>query len=44
MANTIPEAFFAYPASPPTLREAIQEAVHKLNAKGEVNIKTWGRM
>ena len=43
MANTIPRAFFAYPApaSPPTLREPIQEAVRKLNAASQVNIKTW---
>ena len=41
MVITIPKAFFAYPASLPTLREPIQEAVRKLNAKGEVNIKTW---
>ena len=41
MANTTPKAFFAYPSSHPTLRESIQEAVHLLNASGQVNIKTW---
>ena len=41
MVITIPKAFFAYPVNLPTLREPIQEAVRKLNAKGEVNIKTW---
>ena len=41
MKNTIPKAFFAYPSSGQTLKEAIQFAVPKLNAGGQVNIKTW---
>ena len=41
MVHTIPNAFFAYPSNPPTLKESIQEAVHILNAKGHVNIRTW---
>ena len=41
MADTIPKAFFAYPSSPPTLKEAIHGAVHKLNVARQVNIKTW---
>ena len=41
MANTIPKAFFAYPSGGNTLKEAIQDAVPKLNKSGLVNIKTW---
>ena len=41
MENIIPNAFFAYPSSSPTLKESIQEAVHRLNAQGHINIKTW---
>ena len=41
MNNTIPKAFFAYPSSGQTLKEAIQFAVPKLNASGQVNIKIW---
>lgn len=41
MTNTIPKAFFAYPSSGQTLREAIQKAVQILNINGQVNIKTW---
>ena len=43
MANTIPQAFFAYPSSGRTLKEPIREAVHTLNTEGRVNIKTWER-
>ena len=41
MANTIPKAFFAYPWGGDTLKEAIQDAVPKLNKSGLVNIKSW---
>ena len=41
MENIIPKAFFAYPSSSPTLKESIQKAVHRLNAQGHINIKTW---
>ena len=41
MANTIPQAFFAYPSRTPTLKEAIHGAVPELNEKGQVNIRTW---
>ncbi len=41
MANTIPKAFFAYPSSIPTLKEAIHEAVPELNEEGQVKIRTW---
>ena len=41
MANTIPKAFFAYPSSGDTLKEAIQDAIPKLNKSGLVNIKSW---
>ena len=41
MTNTVPKAFFAYPSSAPTLAEPIHEAVRKLNAGGEVEIRTW---
>ena len=41
MANTIPEAFFAYPSRVPTLKEAIDVAVPELNRKRQVKIKTW---
>ena len=41
MANTIPKAFFAYPSSRPTLRDAVLEATYRLNASGNVDIKTW---
>ena len=41
MADTTLKAFFAYPSSRPTLKESIQEAVHELNAAGQVNIRTW---
>lgn len=41
MANTIPKAFFAYPSSEKTLKEAIQDAVPILNKSGLVNIKLW---
>ena len=41
MNNTIPKAFFAYPSSGQTLKEAIQIAVPKLNRSGQVNIKIW---
>lgn len=41
MDHKIPKAFFAYPSSEDTLREAIQDAVPKLNKIGLVNIKTW---
>ena len=41
MENIIPKAFFAYPSSSPTLKESIQEAVHRLNVQGHINIKTW---
>lgn len=41
MQHTIPNAFFAYPSNPPILKESIQEAVHILNVKGHVSIKTW---
>ena len=41
MANTIPEAFFAYPTRVPTLKEAIKVAIPELNKKGQVKIKTW---
>ena len=41
MANTIPKAFFAYPSSGRTLKEPILEAIHELNAAGQVNIETW---
>ena len=41
MASTIPRAFFAYPASGPTLKEPIREAVCKLNAEGQITIQTW---
>ena len=41
MLNTIPKAFFAYPSSPPTLREPIQDAVRELNAGKRIDIKTW---
>ena len=41
MSNTIPKAFFAYPSSGQTLKEAIQDAVPKLNKSGLVNIKSW---
>lgn len=41
MSNTIPKAFFAYPSSPPTLREPIQDAVRELNARKQIDIKTW---
>ena len=37
---TTPKAFFAYPSQSP-LREAIQEAVHDLNAGRQVSIQTW---
>ncbi len=41
MNTPIPRAFFAYPSSGQTLKEAIQFAVPKLNAGGQVYIKTW---
>lgn len=41
MANTIPKAFFAYPSSGQTLKEAIQDAVPKLNNSRLVNITRW---
>ena len=41
MANTIPKAFFAYPSGGDTLKEAIQDAIPKLNKSGLVNIKSW---
>ena len=41
MTNVIPKAFFAYPSSPPTLKEPIQDAVDELNAACHVNIQTW---
>lgn len=41
MPDTIPKAFFAYPSSPPTLREPIQDAVRELNAAKRVKITTW---
>ena len=41
MSNTTPKAFFAYPSSPPTLREPIQDAVRELNAGKQININTW---
>ena len=41
MANTIPQAFFAYPSRIPTLKEAIHGVVPELNEKGQVNIRTW---
>ncbi len=41
MTNTIPKAFFAYPSSTPTLREPIQDAVRELNARKQIDIKTW---
>ena len=41
MTNTIPQAFFAYSSTQPTLGEPIQTAVHELNAAKHVNIKTW---
>ena len=44
MANTIPKAFFAYPSGGDTLKEAIRDAVPKLNKSGLVNIKSLGGM
>ena len=41
MANTTPKAFFAYPSSGQTLKEAIQDAVPILNKSKLVNIKRW---
>ena len=41
MSNTIPKAFFAYPSSGDTLKEAIRDAVPKLNKSRLVNIKSW---
>lgn len=41
MTNGIPKAFFAYPSSPPTLKEPIQDAIHELNTARHVNIQTW---
>ncbi|MYK23011.1 hypothetical protein F4054_12235 [Candidatus Poribacteria bacterium] len=41
MLNTIPKAFFAYPSSGDTLKEAIRDAVPKLNKSRLVNIKSW---
>ena len=41
MANTTPKAFFAYPSSGDTLKEAIRDAVPKLNKSRLVNIKSW---
>ena len=41
MANTIPEAFFAYPSSRPLLSESIREAVREINAGRRVKIQTW---
>ena len=38
---TTPKAFFAYPFSGQTLKEAIQDAVPKLNKSGLINIKSW---
>lgn len=41
MPDTILKAFFAYPSSGKTLKEAIQEAVPILNKSRLVNIKRW---
>ena len=41
MANTIPEAFFAYPSSRPLLSESIREAVREINTGRRVKIQTW---
>ena len=41
MTNIIPQAFFAYSSTQPTLGEPIQTAVHELNGAKQVNIKTW---
>ncbi len=41
MANTTPKAFFAYPSSGDTLKEAIRDAVPKINKSRLVNIKSW---
>ena len=41
MENAIPKAFFAYPSSGKTLKEAIQDAVPKLNAARHVHVQTW---
>ncbi|MDE0324983.1 MAG: hypothetical protein OXN27_13800 [Candidatus Poribacteria bacterium] len=41
MANTTPKAFFAYPSRGDTLKEAIRDAVPKLNRSNLVNIKSW---
>lgn len=41
MTNSIPKAFFAYPSSPPILKESIQDAINELNTARHVNIQSW---
>ena len=41
MANTAPNAFFAYPSRRPLLNESIREAVRKINVQGQIKIQTW---
>lgn len=41
MKNINPKAFFAYASSGQTLKEAIRDAVQKINKRGYVKIKTW---
>ena len=41
MSSTIPEGFFAYPSSPPTVGETIRNAVSIINQGGIAHIRTW---
>ena len=41
MNTALPSGFFAYPSTPPTLREAIGEFVAQLNRENNIRVRTW---